>query len=98
MYESNICEVINFDCIFFFKRIVGATCGSEVVRLPPMLKVRGSTLGHVGRDADFDHQYVSPVTRARRQGFSPGTPASSPSSLEISSANYKTSNTMYMRI
>ena len=61
----------------------GATCGSEVVRLPPMLKVRGSTLGHVGRDADFDHQYVSPVTRTRHQGFSLGTPASSPSSLEI---------------
>ena len=41
----------------------------------------GSGLGRVGRDADFDLQYVTPVTRARRE-FSPATPASSPSSLE----------------
>ena len=41
------------------------------------------SFGRVGRDADVDLQYVAPGTRARRRGFSLGTPASSPSSLEI---------------
>ena len=48
-----------------------------------MLKVRGSSLGRVGRDADFDLFSMWHLSRARRRGFSPGTPASSPSSLEI---------------
>ena len=43
----------------------------------------GLSLGCVGQDVDFDLQYVVPVTRARRQGFSPGTPASSHFSQEI---------------
>ena len=65
--------------VIVFAGTVGRRMAQWLRRLSANREIQGSIPGMVG--GEFFFRNLAPSDRVRRRGFSPGTPASSPSSL-----------------